>query len=116
MVFSTVDFSADFVAGFWDADGDVNREHPRLHNTDLRLLQVFQLALKNRFCVESRIRVTTPAGSRRVIRGVEIVSGRPIYCLQVSRGSRVQWAQMMGVKLRNPRKFEAVDNWQQNPL
>ena len=109
-------FSADFVAGFWDADGDVNREHPRLHNTDLRLLQVFQLALKNRFCVESRIRVTTPAGSRRVIRGVEIVSRRPIYCLQVSRGSRVQWAQMIGVKLRNPRKFEAVDNWQQNPL
>ena len=56
-------FSEDFVAGFLDADGDVNREHPRLHNTDLRLLQVFQLALEIRFCVESNVRATIPVGS-----------------------------------------------------
>ncbi len=103
-------FSAEFVAGLWDADGDVDSEHPRLHNTDLRLLQAVQLAMKGRCGVRSYVRMNIPAGSSHVIRGVEHISRRAIYCLQVSRSSRKKWAQMIGLKLRNPRKFNAVKN------
>ena len=103
--------SAEFVAGFWDADGDVNREHPRLHNTDLRLLQAVQSVLTERFGVQSYIRTSTPVSSKRIIHGIEIISTRPLYCLQVGRRSRKKWAQTVGRKLKNPRKFEAADTW-----
>lgn len=104
-------FSAEFVAGFWDADGDVDRQHPRLHNTDLRLLQAVHLVLTERFGVQSYLRASTPVGSKRIIRGIEIISRRPLYRLQVARRSRKKWAQTIGLKLRNPRKFAAADTW-----
>ncbi len=101
---------AEFIGGLWDADGDVDVNHPRLHNTDLRVLRTTQTSMENLYGVKSTIRMNVPSGRKLRIRGKDYVSKRAVYSLQISRGSRQRWASVFGSRLMNPRKREAASS------
>lgn len=98
-------FAAAFIAGFWDADGDVFHEpngafRARLYNSNLSLLKKIANAMAKHFRIEVRLykrkTVTLPQDSIRA-RSVR-------YDLYVKAGANSLWAKYIGRHMRLPWK------------
>ena len=110
------ELAVDFQAGLTDAEGSLLAEKPidsphgrifAASNSDKRLLGIARLSLVYRLRLEPtsvRIRLGSKKGRTHEMRGVELVTRRNNYVIEILSGAKRKWLERVGLRLRHPVK------------
>jgi hypothetical protein len=109
--------AADAQAGLSDAEGSllvpvpIESPHGRVFaviNSDRRLLGISRLSLVNKLRLEPssvRTRLASKKGRRHTTRGIEIVTKKNNYLIEILSGAKRKWLTSVGLALWHPEKL-----------
>jgi hypothetical protein len=110
------DLAAEFQAGFTDAEGSllmpkpIDSPHGRIFaavNSDRRLLGIARLSLVHQVRIEPgsvRTRISSRKGRSHYLNGVEFVTRKNSYLIEILSGGKAKWLEEVGSLLWHPSK------------
>jgi hypothetical protein len=114
------DLAAEFQAGFTDAEGSlltptpIDSPHGRIFaavNSDRRLLGIARLSLVYQIRIEPgsvSTRLSSKKGRSHFLNGVEFVTRKNSYCVEILSSGKKKWLQRVGSQLWHPSKSEVA--------